>query len=86
MRHTTALSQFAAAGPFPSFLGLHDHGIRHYVLAGALLSRAVGRPDFLRSQRRRVERILGLHYLSDVLIGIVIGMTIGIGVFVWLGL
>jgi undecaprenyl-diphosphatase len=30
--------------------------------------------------------ILGLHYLSDVLIGIVIGMTIGIGVFVWLGL
>ena len=30
--------------------------------------------------------ILGLHYLSDVLIGIVIGITIGIGVFVWLGL
>src|ERR1700689_423778 len=30
--------------------------------------------------------ILGLHYLSDVLIGIGIGMTIGIGVFVGLGL
>ncbi|MGA2712094.1 MAG: phosphatase PAP2 family protein [Bryobacteraceae bacterium] len=29
--------------------------------------------------------ILGLHYLSDVLIGIVIGMTIGIGVFVRFG-
>ena len=30
--------------------------------------------------------ILGLHYLSDVLIGIVIGTTIGIGIFVRLGL
>lgn len=30
--------------------------------------------------------ILGLHYLSDVLVGIVIGMTIGIGAFAWRGL
>ena len=44
------------------------------------------RPNAIMSEAAASRVILGLHYLSDVLVGMAIGMAIGVGAFAWPGL